>query len=348
YHVERQKQEAAIFREKCQKCHPGKVFLEKNLNANQARAIIKRMQQKAGNSIEDKDIEIIVRYHAQSHQAALQESIKGIFGEILNIQPGMKKRKGQDKGVSLFMAKCSTCHEPSRAFSVIKDPAVWAQTIKRMQYYSKGEITDQEANKLVDFHVTEQQREINTFQETCTKCHDDKRIVSRSMSQEQWLATIRRMQKKAPELITDEKITLLAAYFHRRELAMARIFYGKCQLCHYEGSGVEVSRGSTLQLNGLVVLANEEFGDSIRVTDVNNLLSFHVQRQKRNMQLYENDCSSCHISGIPKKKQPDKEPPEEKSREEWISFIATLQGMEINKDIQSTINSQIDYHKSRF
>ncbi|MBW2466842.1 MAG: hypothetical protein JRF02_06025 [Deltaproteobacteria bacterium] len=81
YHINRQKQEAAIFEEKCQKCHPGKVFLEQNLTSEQARAIIKRMQQKAGNTIEDSDIEIIVRYHVQSHQAALEDNIRAVFNK---------------------------------------------------------------------------------------------------------------------------------------------------------------------------------------------------------------------------------------------------------------------------
>jgi len=347
YHVARQKQEAAIFNGKCQKCHPGKVFLEQNLTPDQARAIIKRMQHKAGNTIEDEDVEIIVRYHMQSHQAALEENLRGAFSQVLGIQPGIKKEEDMKKGVVLFMEKCSSCHEPKRALSVIKDPEVWAQTIKRMQYYSKGQITDQEANKLVDFHVTEQQREINAFKETCTRCHDDKRINSRSKSEEQWVATIKRMQQKAPELISDEKINLLAAYFHRRELAMARIFYGKCRLCHFENSGEAVSRSLTPQLNGLIVSANEEFGDNLRLRDVNNLLSYHVQRQKRNMQIYERKCSTCHPNGLPQKKEPGKETPEGRTRAEWITFIATLQGLELNKEIQNTINSQIDYHMTK-
>ena len=143
YHVERQKQEAVIFNEKCQKCHPGKVFLERDFTPDQARAIIKRMQQKAGNTIEDEDVEIIVRYHIQSHQAALEENLRGAFGQALGIQHEIKKDEGLKKGVLLFLEKCSSCHEPKRAFSVFKDPEVWAQTIKRMQYYSKGQITDQ-------------------------------------------------------------------------------------------------------------------------------------------------------------------------------------------------------------
>ena len=65
------------------------------------------------------------------------------------------------------------------------------------------------------------------------------------------------------------------------------------------------------------------------------------------MQLYENKCTTCHPGGLPEKIALGKNPPEERSRAEWISFIAMLQEMELNKDTQSTINSQIDYHISR-
>ena len=248
-------------------------------------------------------------------------------------------QQAMEQGRALFVEKCSACHDPQRAFSVIKDPEIWAQTIKRMQYYSQGAISNEEAEVLVSFHITEQQREINAFKETCTKCHNDERIDNRSMSEEQWLATIRRMQKKAPELITDEKINLLAAYFHRRELAMARIFYGKCGFCHLDGSDPDPAR----KMNGLIVLANEEFGRSMQVTDARNLISSHVQRQDRDMQIYEKDCTTCH----PSRPTGEKEKEEERTRAEWISFIALRQGIELNKEIQNTINYQIEFHISR-
>lgn len=340
YHVKRQQQEASIFNEKCQQCHPGKVFLEKKLSAEQAREIIKRMQQKAGNTIEDKDIEIIIRYHAQAQQAAVEKNLQGIYDQLTEGQPGKKR------GMRLFLEKCSSCHTPTRALTVFKDPEVWAETIKRMQSYSKGAFTDREVTELVDFHVSRQQIELNTFQETCTKCHSDERINSRSMSDEQWLETIKRMQKKAPELISDEKVNLLAAYFHRRELALARIFYGKCGLCHLDSSRGTPPPGTAIQMNGLIVLANEEFGRTLQLRDVNNLLSIHVQRQRRNMQFYESNCTTCHPGGAPKKKESGKEAKEERSRAEWISLIAALQGVELTKEIQNTINSQIDFHLS--
>ena len=339
YHVERQQQESAFFKVKCQKCHSGKVFLEKKLSEDQARAIIRRMQKKTGNTIEDQDIEILVRYHVQAHNTFAEKTPRGTYYQTLDDDPSTKR------GMELFMKKCSSCHQADRALTTMKDPKIWAQTIRRMQSYSKGEITDLEAKELVDFHVTVQQRELDAFNETCTNCHDEKRINSQSKSEEQWLETIKRMQQKAPELISDEKVNLLAAYFHRRELTMARIFYNKCQLCHIDQPGLLPSlRGNTAQMNVLITLARREFGRSIQITDVRNLLSTHSGRQKRSMIFYQKDCTICHPEGVSTKKEPGQEMTGKRSRPEWISYISTLQEMEINKETQNTINTRIDYH----
>jgi len=134
YHVERQKREAAVFNDRCQKCHPGKVFLEKALTPDQARAIIKRMQQKIGNTIEDKDIDIIVRYHVHSQQAALEKSLTGISALI------PKKQLAKKRDAALFVKKCSICHLPARALEVTKDKEAWFQTIKRMQSTARGKL----------------------------------------------------------------------------------------------------------------------------------------------------------------------------------------------------------------
>ena len=272
-------------------------------------------------------------------------SLDEYLGRNFNREAPLTQQELEQKKV-LFVQKCSACHDPNRAFGVVKDPEVWAQTIKRMQYYSKGAISDQDAQELIDFHVNEQQKEIDTFNDTCTKCHNDDRISSKSMSEEQWLATIKRMQLKAPELISDEKINLLAAYFHRRELTMARIFSGKCGLCHQDGL---VNQDSTQQMNILILLANEEFGNSMRVADARNLQSSHIQRQEREMQIYENNCSTCHPDNLSEKKQSGSAASSRnRTRAEWISFIAQLQGAELTKELQVTINSQIEFHRSQY
>jgi mono/diheme cytochrome c family protein len=258
----------------------------------------------------------------------------------------LANKPAQKSSMKLFLGKCSACHNPGRALTVIKDPDVWEQTILRMQVYSKGRITSLEAKELVRFHVSLQQKEIGTFRNTCTQCHDDQRINSRSLSEEQWLATIRRMQEMAPKLISNEKVTLLSAYFHRRELTMARIFSRRCNLCHRQ-KAPSTRTGSGERINGLVAMASSVIGDSLDISHVNNHLAIHKKRQKKSMQLYERNCRNCHTEGAPKKKSATREPRAKRSRSDWISFIADHQTQENTKHVQETINGQIDYHLSR-
>ena len=299
------------------------------------------MQQKAGNNISDQDVEIIVRYHVRAQKEAVQRNLRAVYYQVLD-------KTDQKSDAELFKKKCTECHDLDRALSLIKDPLAWEETIRRMQSYSKGAITDRDVREMVRFHVSVQRREIDTFRQTCTRCHDDSRINSRSMSDDQWLATIKRMQKKAPELITDEKVDVIAAYFHRRELTLARIFYGKCRLCHSNNpEAILMTAGVPRQLDGLIAMAKQEFGGSLQIGDVNNLLSVHVQRQKRNLRLYESNCTKCHLSGPPDKEKTGREAVPERSRAEWISFIAVLRGEELTKDLQTNIDSQIDFHVAR-
>ena len=62
------------------------------------------------------------------------------------------------------------------------------------------------------------------------------------------------------------------------------------------------------------------------------------------MQLYEDNCTTCHPGVSPEEKRSDQGKSVKRSRAEWISFIAALQGVELTKEIQNTINSQVDYH----
>ena len=66
------------------------------------------------------------------------------------------------------------------------------------------------------------------------------------------------------------------------------------------------------------------------------------------MQIYEKNCKVCHPDGMPNKKEAGGGTPEVRPRAEWITFIAILRGLELDKEIQDTINSQIDYHKSKY
>lgn len=128
FHVDRQKKEAVLFKEKCQKCHPGKRIEGKNLTPEQTRELVLRMQQRAGNLISDKDVDIIVNYHVKAQRLALQSTLQRIVNP--EAAPLTEPRVSV---VSLFLERCSTCHEPNVAMAVFKDEKLWKATIKRMQ-----------------------------------------------------------------------------------------------------------------------------------------------------------------------------------------------------------------------
>jgi mono/diheme cytochrome c family protein len=280
--------------------------------------------------------------------ASIPKENLNLFEVTQSYQPGLKKVIELQEGMALFVEKCSECHELDRALTVYKDPKILEQTIKKMQSYSKGAITDQQTKELVGFHVSEQQREIIAFKETCTHCHGDKRINNRTLSADQWLETIKRMQQKASELISDEKINLLAAYFHRRELTMAKIFSGQCHVCHYVSGGKATSMNLSGELGGVVVLASEELGERFQRKDLDSLVSYHIRKELEQMDLYRNNCKTCHPDGQPKREKLGQVKKGGRSRDEWISLIASLQGQDLNKETRNKIKSQIDYHVSRY
>jgi hypothetical protein len=93
------------------------------------------------------------------------------------------------------------------------------------------------------------------------------------------------MQQKAPQMIPDEKIHLLAASFHRRELTLARIFYGKCQLCQNSSEGQGVFQDPSGRIEGVIALGSEEFGVSFQIKDAHSLF-YYPFIQKGRIDIY--------------------------------------------------------------
>ncbi len=335
YHVARQQKEAEVFQEKCQKCHPGRALLEKNISPEQARLIVRQMQEKAGNTITDADVELVVNYHARYQSQKQQEELRKSLSNILG-KEALPVAKESTNVISLFLEKCSSCHEAERAMEVFKDDELWVETINKMQARSEGVISDQDAETLIKFHINEQKKEVETFEKTCTICHTDERINKRSMTSEEWLAIVKRMQQKAPDLITDEKVELLAKYHHRREMTMASLFQGLCDQCHVfsDGSDTVLNVDS---LNMLVDSANAKFGD-VSHLDVQNIIGLHSDRQRREMLLFKSGCSKCHT--------PEKPKSSPIPLQESVLQISTLQDKKLNPEIEKAVTTQIQFHKS--
>ncbi len=330
YHVERQKKEAATFQTKCQLCHRGNRFVEKALIPEQARALIRKMQEKAGNIITDEDVELLVTFHVREHQQTVKRDFRKALGG-----PAVQEQGANAEALNIFVQKCSSCHELERSLEVFKDEQAWKRTINTMQAYSRGYITEDEVESLVRFHVDRQKNELDVFRETCTRCHPEEQVTRRSMSEEEWMQTVKRMQEKTPEIYTEEKIKILAIYHKKHEMVMTKLFYGQCNECHTLSNSPTPSITARAS-DTLITAASEKLAPDVSVPDIRDLINFHKEREKREMQIFRQQCPTCH--------SPDTSRREVRNRKEWGLLIASLQNRLYDEAVGNSINTQIDFH----
>jgi cytochrome c2 len=309
--------------------------VEKALTPEQARAVIKRMQQKAGNTIQDDDIDLLVNYHVREHQVSVKNNLGNAMGILKEQDPSF-----DTEALTLFVQKCTSCHEPELSLNVIKDKRSWKRTIRKMQAYSRDFITHEDVARLVAFLYGRQKTEKQVFVDTCTGCHTDERISKHSMSEEEWLEVVKRMQAKAPDLITEDKIKIITSYHHRHEAIMTMLFYGQCDQCHLfsdtQKSDINPGVRRIRALNTLVTLANERFAGEISRPEIRNLMNFHVERQQREMDVFKQGCDTCHPADQPMKGT--------RARKEWAMLIASLQEKLYDTKTDDSINTQINFH----
>ncbi len=333
YHVERLKKEISIFNENCQQCHPGSRFTEKALTSEQIRATIKRMGLKACLLLSDADVELMIQFHIREHQRALDKNLRGALGL------GQPVVEWSASGTRLFMTACTECHPAEKALCTIKDSQAWGKTITRMQSFSQGNISDAQVQDLVQFHVQEQRFEMSVFQETCTTCHPGEEVARHSMSAEESLRTVLRMQEKSPQTITDDKIEALMRFHLRQEAAQANLFEGRCATCHKLSEKPQTASPLPVNsLDALINLANTELCGGINVNDARTLIDFHKERERREMGVFEHNCSACHAetasSNLPR------------TMDEWIVFISTFKDRALDRAMKESIKTQIRFHVS--
>jgi cytochrome c2 len=63
FHQERQKKEQLLFEKDCTKCHAAERSLEKKKTRKEWQDIIRRMQEKAPELIDDDEIDFLISYH---------------------------------------------------------------------------------------------------------------------------------------------------------------------------------------------------------------------------------------------------------------------------------------------
>lgn len=108
---------------KCGKCHSLERPLSKRKTAEQWRDTVKTMHQKSHGWIEDKQVDDIIYFLSSK---------------------------------SLFETKCTGCHSDDRALDLIKNKAQWTETVKNMQKKKPGDISDDDADKIIMYLFTVQ------------------------------------------------------------------------------------------------------------------------------------------------------------------------------------------------
>jgi cytochrome c5 len=119
-------------------------------------------------------------------------------------------------GPYVFQKKCSACHDLERALRATKDKIAWAETIRRMKDQHGAEISEEEIDQLVFYHVERQKKEAAVFREKCQKCHSKNIFFIKSLTPEEIKDIILRGHEKAGNDLTDEDMNIIINY-HIRE-----------------------------------------------------------------------------------------------------------------------------------
>ena len=127
----------------------------------------------------------------------------------------------------VFVEKCGLCHNPNRVFLQPFEGPALRETIKRMQARAPDLISDEDINTVISYVESGAEgnilveREESTgspatvFRVRCSSCHTLERSflkLEREGDRVQWAPTVRRMQARAPQWISDHEAETIIAY----------------------------------------------------------------------------------------------------------------------------------------
>ena len=212
---EREKKLINLVQEKCTKCHDatrvwGIHKMDKspkesvNQRQNDPKAIINRMQKKAGSDI----------------MITEAEQIAGFLEK-----PSME----------LLVTECTKCHNLDRVIRACEKGPIPLATIKSMQ--KKGaKITDEQAevihellNKKARFetHITL----LDIFSEKCTQCHNASQAQKIHDKEKKAMEIVLEMQKREGSAMSDEEVINIAKFLEA-PYYLQPLFKTECTQCH--------------------------------------------------------------------------------------------------------------------
>ena len=287
YHVERQKREAAIFKEKCQKCHSKNILFIKSLTPDEVKDIILFEHEKAGNDLTEEDMDIIINYHIRERQHAMEKNRK-IFKEFskYNKKVNSYNERTSPKTSSAYLYEdeafrrdCFNCHNINLPVGILKDRNLRNNSMLQLRQMINRELKDNQISYLIDQHAYNQNIQLENFNMVCTTCHSGEIIFKQSMSSDEWQQKVKKMQEKAPDLISAGNVTILADYYYRRQMVLTNL-YGDCGQCHFS-TEQSTKTGVGVNLDNLIFVASMKYGDGIELADIKSLVQAHVSKEEK-------------------------------------------------------------------
>ncbi len=238
------------------------------------------------------------------------------------------------QGSSIFEQKCSNCHEADECAMLLINEKFWENTLLRMSKKRGAEITRSDIEKLVSMHVEKQKAERDFFLKQCTHCHGAGVSLPDIKTKREWKETIRRMMAKTKTEISDKQMNLLIGHHERCQT----MIMAKCFQCHDLERVLNLERDEETWRK-IVTAMSKEKGSDINKDEINIIVGYHRQRQKKDRELFETKCSKCH-----KRMSMQSLPEVEKTSDQWKATIRRM--MEKTNEVMSNenVDTLIHYH----
>lgn len=312
-HIEEQTAEQDIFLKECTRCHEAEKILQAVATKQEWKKTVRQMMAGANREISDESIDLLVNYHVRSQ--------------------------------NMIMEKCSQCHTSKRVLAMERDEGTWRKMVICMSQKSGSAIDKEEIGIIVGYHLKRQQKAQELLKQNCSNCHKRKNLHSpleAEKSTKEWRSTIRRMMGKTGGVMSDESIDILMEYHTRahnertlenlrtesKSLAFGYVdlFGEKCSECHSLEKAIDSLRDEDAWQKTIETMAGKS-GGNITDGEVSKLVNLHLERQKKEQELFLKDCTRCHGSDVALKLG--------KTQDEWretAKKMATSDGKKMNDE----------------
>lgn len=252
------------------------------------------------------------------------------------------------------MRKCSRCHDQKRVVCLERREEIWRKTVTAMRKKQDSDICEDEIDIIVRYHIQKQHNDQELFEKKCSNCHKRRNMRSPpevEKTPDEWRLTIRRMMGKIKKVIEDEHIDTLICYHVRAHnmitlekleaeaktlgFASSELFSRKCSTCHSLEKALYSLKDEESWKRTIQNMAGKQ-GSTITESDISEMVNFHVERQRKEQELFLRDCSHCH--------SPDVALETGKTHEQWRETARKMMDKQGRKISEEELDILTQYH----